>query len=119
MLPLSDDLSDGLVDGGLLCTSACDPPCLVGERELHTSWIKDGVSLPETADAVIATLDICDAVQEVVSGGVFDGPAAMMISSFERFRVHASMTAADIWVLPVPGGPRTSTSLCLPVMAIA
>ena len=49
----------------------------------------------------------------------FDGPAAMTISAFERFRVHASKTAADIWVLPVPGGPRTSTSLCLPVMAIA
>ena len=70
VLPLGDDISDSLVDGGFLCISACDPPCLVGERELHTSWIKDGISLPETADAVIATPDVCNAVQEVVNGGV-------------------------------------------------
>ena len=53
---------------------------------------------------------------------VFDGPAgpaAMMISSVDALRAQASMTAADIFVLPVPGGPLTSTSLCQPVMIMA
>ena len=43
----------------------------------------------------------------------------MAISSSETLRAHASMTADDICVLPVPGGPRTSTSLCLPMMIMA
>ena len=54
-----------------------------------------------------------------LSVAVFHGPAAMTISSFETLCAHASMTADDICVLPVPGGPRTSTSLCLPVMVMA
>ena len=54
-----------------------------------------------------------------LSVAVFDGPDAMMISFLYALRAQASMTAEDICVLPVPGGPLTNTSLCLPVMVMA
>ena len=54
-----------------------------------------------------------------LSVAALDGPAAMTISLFERFRAHEPMTAEDSCFLPVPGGPRISTSLCPPVRVIA
>ena len=66
VLPLGDCLSDSLVDDSFLCVSACGSPCLFGEGEFHASTVKDGAPLAESADFVIASPDICDAVKQVV-----------------------------------------------------
>ena len=65
---LGEELFDNFVDDGFLFISARDPPGLFGEREPYASWIKGGVALSETANDVVSTTDVCDAVQKVVSG---------------------------------------------------